>query len=87
MRARGELLCASTNSARDFNCGDAVPVQDLLEHRHGLFGIRVLQTLDGEQLQLFIRFRFGPRRLAGVLAHLQLERLGVADPAALREAS
>ena len=46
----------------------------------------MLQALDGEQLQLFIRFRFGTRRLAGVLAHLQLERLRVADPAALREA-
>ena len=46
----------------------------------------MLQALDGEQLQLFIRLGLGPRRLAGVLAHLELERLGVADPAALREA-
>ena len=61
-------------------------LQDLLEHRHGLFGIRMLQALDREQLQLFIRFGFGTRRLAGVLAHLQFERLRVADPAALREA-
>ena len=46
----------------------------------------MLQGLDGEQLQLFVRFRFGLRRLAGVLAHLELERLRVADPAALRVA-
>ena len=85
-RARGELLCASTNNARALSCGDAVPCRIFSSIGTACSGIRVLQALDGEQLQLFIRLRFGPRRLAGVLAHLELERLGVADPAALREA-
>jgi hypothetical protein len=44
----------------------------------------VLQPLQGEKLQLFVRFRLGSCRLPHALAYLHFERLDVADPFAFR---
>ena len=60
-------------------------LQDLLEHRHGLLGIGMLQPLQREQLQLLVGFGLGTHRLSGALTHLELERLGVGDPLAGRD--
>ncbi len=58
-------------------------LQQLLQHRHGLRGVGVLQALDGEQLQLLVGLRLRPDRLPGGPPQLHLEGAGVAQPAAL----
>ena len=60
-------------------------LQQLLQHRHGLRWVGVLQALDGEQLQLLVGLRLGPDRLPGGAPQLHLEGAGVAQPAAARE--
>jgi hypothetical protein len=45
----------------------------------------VLQALNGEQLQLFVRLRLGRHRLTGALTDLNLEGARVGEPSARRE--
>ena len=76
-RASGELLCASTKSARSFSRGDVRALEDLLEHRHRLLGIGVLQALEREQLQFLVALGLRTNRLTDALPHLQFERLRI----------
>ena len=85
-RACGELLCASTNSARSFSLGDCVPCRNFSSSGTACAGSESCQPLQRQQLQLLVGLRLGPHRLPDALAHLEFEGAGVAEPAARRMA-
>src|ERR1700676_135255 len=60
-------------------------VQYFFEQRHGTLGVAVHQAGDREHFELFVRLCFRVRGLSARLPHLDLQRLRIFYPAALRK--
>ena len=86
-RAFGELLWHSTKSARSWSLRERAALQELLEQRDRLLGVAVHEAVERHQLQVLVGDVLGARRLARALAQLELERLRLLEPAALRIAA
>ena len=68
-----------------FHAGRAVALEKVFEQGNGAFRIGIHQAVDGHQLQFFVGLVGGGHGLAGALFDLDLERLRVIEPVALRK--
>ena len=82
-RARGELLCASTKSARDFSFGDAVPSSSFSSIGIACSGSAFSSALIARIFSSSSLSLSGLHRLAAVAANLRLELLRLLQVAAL----